>query len=398
VLDLSRTLADARETDAASRSVIADMVAVREALRGLAPPALAARVGLAIPDALTTAQTAVDRAIARDRAGAIAALEPLVGYADALLADALASIVYALALGPPDSPALASGNVALRHDFGVLQPRTVPWQVPPGWVLPAEDPQGGWHTDGSLLGLDLGLSRLGLRWLATDAMPSMPRLNANERRTFADSVALLNLFDLTDADRDRLVAALERGHQRLLSLASDPQAIDRLADDARLSATRREALRWMLVHDPTTAEHSLSLLEEFWLGAEGTPGPDAWGVSALPTTGCACLAFPEPDAWEAFAGRPASGLLGTRLPDLTLRVAQELKVRGLPAALAPGILAVAMNDLLHEAQPAHHDDWPAIVSYVRSMASERFADYISALTAAGPLVPAPAARAGGERR
>lgn len=389
VLAFCRAVADGLEVRGANESVIGDVVAVREALRGLAPPEIAPRFGLTPPDAQALTHAAIERANARDHAGAVAALRPLVGYGDALLADALTSIVYALFLGLPDSPALGAGNVALRHDFNLLQPRVVPWQVPAGWALPIEDATGGWHVSGSLLCLDVGLARFALRWLSADAMPPMPLLNANERRTFADSVALVNLFDLTDEDRDRVADALARGRERIASLATDPAALDRVAADARLSEWRREQLRWMLAHDRALVGRSVSLLEQFWLGGGADLALDAWGMSALPTRGCACPEFPAPEAWEEFAGRPVSGLLGTRLPDLTLRAAQELGARHLPAVLLPGILAVAMNDLVHEAQPAHHDDWLAIVRYVRDLASERFVDYISSLTAAGPLVPVP---------
>lgn len=388
VIDVCRTLTDALDLGSADESVIGDMVAVREALRGLAPPELAPRAGLSLPDAQALAQTAVERANAHDRPGALEALRPLVSHADALLADALTSIVYAVHLGAPDSPALSGGNVALRHDLGLAQKRTVPWQVPPGWAWPAEDPSGGWHVSGSLLGLDVGLSRLALRWLSADEMPSMPLLNANERRTFAESVAFLNQFDFTDADRDRIAAALERGRDRIAALTGDPAGLDRAAEDARLSGLRREALRWTLAHEPGKVTETFSLLEQFWLGGGADLAIDAWGMSALSTTGCACPSFPAPGPWEAVAGRPALGLIGTRLPDLALRTAQELRERALPAALAPGILAVAMNDLLHEAQPAHHDDLIAIARYVRGLAPEQFADCISSLTAAGPLVPA----------
>jgi hypothetical protein len=396
VIDVCRTVADALELNAADESIIGDMVAVRESLRGLAPPELASRAGLSLPDAQALANAAVERANAHDRPGALEALRPLVSYADALLADTLTSIVYAVYLGAPDSPALSGGNVAFRHDLGFTQKRSVPWQVPPGWSWPGEDSAGGWRVLGSLLGLDVGLSRLALRWLSADAMPPMPLLNANERRTLAESVALLSQHDFSDADRDRIAAALELGRARIASLSGDPAALDRAAEDACLSGLRREAIRWTLAHEPGRVAESLSLLEQFWLGGGADLAIDAWGMSALPTTGCVCLAFPAPGPSEMFAGRPALGLIGARLPDLALRAAQELHVRGLPAALAPGILAVAMNDLQHEAQPAHHDDWIAVTRYVRGLDTERFVDYISSLTAAGPLVPAESGRDGGD--
>ena len=78
------------------------------------------------------------------------------------LADTLTSILYAASLGDPDGPALAAGNIALRHDLGaggVMGPRY-------SWRLPTEGHTAkGWRVSGSLLGLDVALARLSLRRL-----------------------------------------------------------------------------------------------------------------------------------------------------------------------------------------------------------------------------------------
>jgi hypothetical protein len=39
------------------------------------------------------------------------------------------------------------------------------------------------------------------------------------------------------------------------------------------------------------------------------------------------------------------------------------------------------------ARMAHRDDWFALVRAAQSIPRDRFLDYVSALTAAGPLVP-----------
>jgi len=55
---------------------------------------------------------------------------------DQELADTLTSIVYAMYLGDPDGAAVTSGNVALRHDFGL--PAGTARGVGDAWRLPIE--------------------------------------------------------------------------------------------------------------------------------------------------------------------------------------------------------------------------------------------------------------------
>ena len=120
-------------------------------------------------------------------------------------------------------------------------------------------------------------------------------------------------------------------------------------------------------------------------------------MSAVPLTGCRCTEPARPGAWEEFSGRPMTGQLATRIPDLALRVAEELDRLRLPARLAGGVLRVAAYDLIYEAQPAHYDDWLAVVRYVEDVPGERFVDYVSSLTAAGPLLPAGDVSGGDDR-
>jgi len=379
------------------QDIVAAATALRDAARDLPAPVItapAAGVPAAVPREAAT--TAVSRAMSGDLRQARIAVEATAALAEPVLVDALVSLVYALALGAPDGPALAGGNVALRHDFGLSRPRVASWQILTAWDLPREETAGGWHVSGSLLGLDLTLARLALRRLATDAMPSMPALNANERRTFVQSVPLADVSSLSEGDVVRLVRTLEAGRARVDALLERPATLDAVVADAHLSEWRREALRWALASDRETVTRSISRLEWLWLGGDvGTIAElDAWGPSALSVSGCWCPAFPRPAAWEEFAGRPMTGQLATRLPDLALRVAEELVRLGLPAGLLPGVLAAATSDLLYEAQPAHYDDWLAVVRYIDDLPAEQFVDYVSMLTAGGPLVPVEPSRGG----
>ena len=313
--------------------------------------------------------------------------------ADRAVADTLSSVLYAAYLGDPGGPAVTSGNVALRHDLG--------FAIAPGgpgsgaaWRLPVEDfaTKVGWRVRGSLLGLEAALSRLSLRRLDSTAMTPAPRLSVHERQLVTLNVALLNSSAVSDAARDEIAAALARGRARASAMTGDPAQIDTIAREAGLSEWRRQALAWTLEHDRVRAASQLSLLELFWLGA---PRPsaivslDAWGAATLPLSGCLCLAMPRPRPWEDMMGRPAMGLLATRAADVALQVADILATLGLPASLAPGVLAFAMQDVVDRAQPAYSGDWEEFGRAARTLTRDRVTDYVAALTANGPLRPAP---------
>ena len=76
------------------------------------------------------------------------------------------------------------------------------------------------------------------------------------------------------------------------------------------------------------------------------------------------------------------------MADLQLRVAEWLAERNLPAALTPGVMAFAMWDLVMNTQMADGDDWIPVFRAAQGVSSDRIADYVAALAADGPLVPA----------
>ncbi len=104
-----------------------------------------------------------------------------------------------------------------------------------------------------------------------------------------------------------------------------------------------------------------------------------------------CLQMPAARAWEEMSGRQATGLLATQAVDISLLVADALSSLQLPAALAPAILSFAAQDVLDRAEPAYPDDWNAFGQAARALTRDHLTDYIAALTANGPLVPAGAA-------
>ncbi len=217
---------------------------------------------------------------------------------------------------------------------------------------------------------------------------------SSERQTAALTVSLLNPLALSDAARDEIAAALARGRARLDALdgAANTEAdVEAIARDAGLSSWRREALRWTLAHDSARRTAQLSVVELMWLGrprASAAVSLDGWGAAMLPMNGCVCLAMPTAEPWEVLSGRPSQGLLATRGADVSIIVADTLAALGLPAQIAPGVIAYAMQEVIDQARPAHFDDWSGFSRAASAITRDSLVDYIAAQTAGGPLLPA----------
>ena len=304
------------------------------------------------------------------------------------LAAALTAIAYAVALGHPDGAATLSRDVATRHDFGfeatAMLQRITPW-------APPEERQGDgpWHVVGSLIGLDLGLSRLALRRVADAQMPQAPVLTLNDFATLARTIVALVPTTLQDADRDALAAAIARGRQRVVDAQHRPDALVALAGRVRMSATTRQVLPWIAAHDPQAVVGSFSLRDLLWLGEPAlAPGVlDRWGVAGQALDGRQTTMMPPPAPWEDFAGRPDAGQMTTQVPDLTLRLAEETARLRLPATLIPALLAYAVEDFWHDTQARFADDWPRMTRQAAAMDGTRVEDYVAALVGDGVLRP-----------
>lgn len=302
----------------------------------------------------------------------------------------LASLLYAASIGDPSAPGVTAANAALRHDLGISDTAGARSGTP--WRIPTEDfsGRGGWRVRGSLLGLDAAVGRLALRRLDPTAMPQEPKLLPHQRITLAITAALLNPFEMTDATRDEIVATLGRGRARAAALTADNAEIARVASEAGLSEWRRNALAWTAANDRAALADQFSLVELFWLGAPRGAALrtlDRWGTASLPLTGCLCLEMPRSRPWEDFAGRQTTGVIATRGADVALRVAEALAALHLPATLAPGVLAFALQDVSDLTEPSYPDDWGAFARAARELSNDRITDYVAALTANGPLVP-----------
>ena len=303
----------------------------------------------------------------------------------ATLANSLAGLVYAVAMGPPDSQAAAGGAVWRRHRFGADLTTAGESQMP--WRSAVEVfGQGDWHLTGSMLRLDLVLAHLTLRRLDPTEMPARSLLSTMDRRTLARTVALINGRTLTDEARDAIAGALARGRARAGSLLASPEAVEAFATDAGLSEWRSAALRWRLAHDAPRVATGFTTLELFRLGGGVDPGP-GWGAAAETLDGCVCLRMPERTPWEEYTGRASTGQLASGLADVMLRSAEALAARRLPAVLTGAVAAFAMQDTIDSGRPQYFDDWLSLAFAARDLGDDRFDDYVAALTAAGPLVP-----------
>ena len=315
---------------------------------------------------------------------------PLRRAGDWLLAKVLVSLAYAPHLGDPEGPALMAGDPAQRHDFGLGATDENERGVIP-WRLPKESfgDTAGWRATGSVTGLDVGLARLALRRVAADSLPPPPAVNDNDRAALTAVVAFINPFDVTDAEPSAVADAIRRGRARISGLSAHPTALSHVLRVAPVGEWREQVLPWVLEREPDRILEYFSLVDLVRVGeAEATPVPplDAWGTSALATEGCLCLRYPGLESWETFAGRIGTSLVVDRVPDLTLRVAESLATLGLPAQLVRAVMAVAVQDVLDQYQPAFGDDWAALVATVRRIPDGRLEDYIAALTSGGPLI------------
>ncbi len=342
----------------------------------------------------------LDRAIAElskiaednDPTRVLRAAHLLSGLGDDLLAQALMSWAYALEIGDPDGTTLMGGDPSRRHDFGIDAHAEA--RIRAAWAEPADDTSAGAprHIAGSLLGLDIALSALALRRIDAGDLPS-PAMTTPDRDGFIKTVALINPFDLTDAGRDAIVAAIGRGRARVAGLADGrlegraEAGWDQAADQIRMDGWRRRAGRWALAHDAASLPALFSLTELVQLGAPAPDLPlDAWGMASLPTDGCLCLAAPSPGRASLLSGRPSLGLVATQVADVNLRVAERLGSLRLPASLARGVLAAAVQDFVDRVRPIHESDWLTLVRTAQAIPDDLIDDYVAALTADGPLV------------
>ena len=361
-------------------------------LRTDAAKLLPARPWPDAPDAIPTVAKVVDRAI-KDLAGirkqsdinkTARIVRPLLDALDYLLGETLVAVVYAASMGDTGRGPAAAVDVSHRHLFGMTTTvgdarRLVPWQRPTRGSSGLGD-----AVTGSVMGIDLALSKTRLRRLTAE-LPESPRLNANDRDTMTDTVALLNPRDLDDAGALQIATAIKRGRARVEQAAEDSRTLDVLAVEARIDASRRGLLDWTARHLSSSVIGLFSLSELFRLGGGTSTAIHGWGTSHEALTGCLCVQLPDDAAFELAAGRPSTGQLGTRVAELNLRVAEFLSDLRVPATLFPGVMALATQDFIDSLPLLYPDDWAAIAGRALAVSRERVEDYVSAVVASGPV-------------
>lgn len=305
-------------------------------------------------------------------------------------AAALLTLIYTPALGDPEGPALLGGDVATRHNFGLVGPAGMRRDFV-AWSMPKEQVGDGspWHVEGSILNLDIALARLALRRIADNEMPVAPTINLNDQLTLARTMMAINPRDLRDEDRDRLVAAMARGRDRVRAAGASVPAVTALAVEAQLPAAIVQTLPWTLTRMPDAAPSLFGLRDRLWLGkpelAQETL--DRWGVFSEILRSRLKTSMPRPAPWDTFGGRADGGLVATQAPDLILRLAEETARLHLPAQIVPGLLMFAAQDYWHDVESRFPDDWPALARQALAISPSRIEDYVAALAGGGPLRP-----------
>jgi hypothetical protein len=313
---------------------------------------------------------------------------PFLDAVDSLLADVLIAFAYAADLPDGDGTARFAGNLARRHDFGVMAPdrggrdRT-PWTAPKEAFGPTEP----WHVQGAALGLDVTFAAMALKRLTSTPLARAPAISAPERDAFALSLSQLDRFVLDDRARNALVGAIDAGRQRVESMIRDRQIAEAVLTGIGMDGWRIRAIRWTLERDPASTLSFFSLAELAALGGANTGADlDRWGMAANALLGCLCQRWIAPAMVAALAGRPAAGLLAGTVADLNLRVAELLHELELPAALEPAVLGVALQDYLDRVVPVDGDDWITLVRTAQRTSRELVADAVAAAAAGGTLV------------
>lgn len=363
------------------------------ALRDPRPPSDGTgRDALGVKAAVTGAAASLERL--RDARDLGAIRERILTAVDVATADVILSLLYAVHVGDPDSPLWLEGDVAQRHDFGLMNRDGLDPDVL-AWSSPVEETAPAWHVRGALFDLDVALSRLRLPQVAAGGPPAPPVLAPDDQRVFVESVALFAPDG--DAAMQAVAEAIAAGRARVTAAAAGAEALDRLAGIGRVGEWRRHyLLPWFVAREPAAVAEAFSLTELYWVGVTGRvavpEGADTWGAPALPVGGCRCLRVPEPQAWEDVAGR--AGAVPSVLADGTLRLAELLSDLRLPAVLARHLYPLLMREFLDRVQMVHSDDWMSVTRYWAAVPRARVEDAMGELTVDGPLVAnaAPAAR------
>lgn len=312
-------------------------------------------------------------------------LREVVAAADWAVADALRGIVYSVSLGDADGVVTLAPDVSRRHSLGAGR---VPGPALTAWSLPEQlrDDAQVWFVRGALLGLEGAMPALALRHVLATADAPAPFIYEIARRQLALTVALGNPFDVTNGQRDRLVGAVRRGEGEVATLCDAGRPpIDEGAD-----GLVGYHVQWACAHDPLSLPGLMTLDRLVALG--GLHGPtadlDALGTARAPLSSPLSVRWPDQSGLLGGSGRIVDGLFVSTVVAPAVRVAQVLAARGLPAALAPAVLALFVADLVREAPVSFEADAFGLALGAIEVSEDRFDNYLASLAAGGPIVPA----------
>jgi hypothetical protein len=305
------------------------------------------------------------------------------------ISEALLTSIYTPALGDPEGPALLGGDIAQRHNFGLVGPAGMRRDFV-AWAVPKEQVGDGtpWRVEGSILGLDIALARLGLRRIADNEMPVAPTINLNDQLNFARTVMTINPRSLRDQDRDVIVAAIARGRERVKAAGAGLPAVRALAEEIQLPASIRQTLPWTVTRTPDAVPALFGLRDLMWLGKPELSQEtlDHWGVFAEVLDNRLRTAMPRPAPWEDFGGRADGGCRDAGAGPGASPGGKTARLK-LPAQLVPGLLMYAAQDYWHDVESRFPDDWPAMTRQALALSPTRVEDYVAALAGGGPLRP-----------
>ena len=236
--------------------------------------------------------------------------------------------------------------------------------------------------------LDVGLGRLALRRTHGDLPELHPTISQADRKVLTDSLILTSSVDLDEGAARRMIEWLHAGRERLRewTAAIQEDASRRLAIGER----RLQAAAWTAAHDRQTLPQLFSLTELVLLGrTRDAELPREWGMSRMPLDGSLDLGFPDPPAPQRYSGRSGAGLMATRLADVNhpgARRVDPVAIADLPRAAECWQQRCKMCSTM----PGSRTSTTGCLCRrdIQSLGDDAFSDYISALTARGPLVPA----------
>ncbi len=308
----------------------------------------------------------------------------------ALTADLLRSLVYAIYIPDSRTALLSGGDVSYLHDVGLdAQSQRVREQV--AWSLPQEQAEEKrFFIRGSMLGLDLALAELSLRYLAVGKPPDATHLSAMDRNGYIELVALFNPFDPRLAEMHVVADAVKRGRERVRRLAVDRSDVEAVATTVNASPFRRAYIEWVLEHAPESLVQQFSAAELLRLSGDvnASVAGIVWGGPATPLNGCLCTMLPLSIEWELFSGRDgALGTMAVQENDIGLRLAEIMDDLKLPPSIVADILPFAVRTTIEESQVTYVDDARALREAANALSERIVTDFIARVTDGHSLFP-----------